>query len=197
MRISQPGWAGNCGPALPGLPASSYSFFPPWQTPCFPVLSGAAGVPGPAENSLRDDSKGRHRPSWHLHDGWVLRQGLRILDNSCLFLMLSLSCCVTSGKQLTPFWTPVFPSTQRHRSHRDGVECLGLVHGVLFSMVLVLGSHSPLRASNLDSFWGLSSGLGESREGRECCVISRAGAGRTAVGHSALSVVLPLWPAGV
>lgn len=138
----------------------------------FPVLSGAAGVPGPAENSLRDDSKGRHRPSWHLHDGWALRQGLRIPDNSCLFLMLSLSCFVTSGKQLTPFWTPVFLSTQR-----DGVECLGLMHGVLFSMVPIPGSHSPLRASNLDCFWGLSSGLGESREGRECCMICRAGAG--------------------
>lgn len=164
---------------------SSYSVVPPWQTPCFPVLSGASGVPGPAENSLRDDGKGRHRPGWRLHDGWALGQGLRIPDNPCLFLMLSLSCRMTSGKQLTPFWTPVFSSTQRHRSHRDRVERLGLLHGVLFNMVPVPGNHSPLRASNLDSFWGLSSGLGESRESRECYVVT------------AHSLVFPLWPAGV
>lgn len=106
------------------------------------MLSAAAGVPGRAENSLRM-SKGRHRPHSHLHDEMDLGyRRLWVPDYPCCFLMLSLSWHVTLGKQLTLLITPVSPSAQRHRSHEDGVEYPGLMHGVLFTMVPVPGSGS-------------------------------------------------------
>lgn len=56
MMLSHPGWAGTCGvPALP-LPTHSFSH---GRHPTSPVLGGAAGVPGGAENSLRDGGQGQ------------------------------------------------------------------------------------------------------------------------------------------